>query len=98
MKIEVDYKIFESSVKSIAEYIGNAGLGLQISKLQKCLNEIEEAWEDEQNKSQIAAIKARITKLEELKTDATKYMNVLQVANKTYKNVIEKNLGLVKAL
>lgn len=98
MKIEVDYKIFDSSAKSIAEYIGGAGLGLQINNLGNCLNEIEEAWEDEQNKSQITAIKAKIKKLEELKTDATKYMDVLQVANKTYKSVIEKNLGLVKTL
>lgn len=98
MKIEVDYKVFESSAKSIAEYIGGEGLGLQIKNLQKFLNEIKIAWEDEQNQSQIVAIMGRIESLNELKTDASKYMKVMQIANKTYKNVVDKNMSLVKSL
>ena len=98
MKIEVDYKVFDSSAKSIAEYIGGAGLGLQLNNLKKNLNEMEAAWEDEQNKSQIEALKAKIKNLESVKTDASKYMKIMQVANKTYKSVVDKNLALVKSL
>lgn len=98
MKIEVDYKVFETVAKTISQKLGNEGISLRIKGLEKALEDIQKAWVDEKNKSQIVAIVGRIEDLKELKTDTEQYMNVMQNASNSYKKVVENNLRIAKSL
>ena len=98
MKIEVDYKTFETVAKTLSQRLGAEGLESRIKGLEKALADIQKAWVDEQNKSQIVAIKSRIDDLIKLKDETTQYMYVMQTANNSYKKVVKNNINIAKSL
>ena len=98
MKIEVDYKTFETVAKTLSQRLGVEGLESRIKGLEKALADIQKAWVDEQNKSQIVAIKSRIDDLIKLKDETTQYMYVMQTANNSYKKVVKNNINIANSL
>lgn len=98
MKIEVDYKIFETTSKSIAKKIGDEGLNTRLKSLNTSLADMQAAWQDEENSSHIKALTDRINNLQKMKHSTEAYLTVLNNANTSYKKIVETNLNIVKNL